>query len=73
MDVDDLLKFIYSFLNLLSHNLLITVKPGLHKSELYEILDYTSFLPGPGEIPFNPIHLKSELYESELYETRITR
>jgi len=28
-----------------------TVKPGLYESELYEILDYTNFLPGPGEIP----------------------
>ena len=27
------------------------VKPGLYESELYEILDYTNFLPGPGEIP----------------------
>jgi len=39
-----------------------------YESELYEILYYTNFLPGPGEIPFNPIH-----YESELYETRIMR
>jgi len=29
----------------------ITVKPGVYESELYEILDYTNFLPGPGEIP----------------------
>jgi len=31
------------------------------------------FLPGPGEIPFNPTHLKSDMYESDLYETRIIR
>jgi len=28
-----------------------TVKPGLYESELYKILDYTKFLPGPGAIP----------------------
>ena len=33
-----------------------TVKLGLYESELYEILDYTNFLPGLCEIPFNPIH-----------------
>jgi len=52
---------------------LFTVKPGLYESELYEILNFTNFLPGPDEIPFNPIHQKSELYESELGETRIIR
>jgi len=31
------------------------------------------FLPGPGEIPFNHTHLKSDMYESDLYETRIKR
>ena len=30
--------------------ILYTVKPGLYESELSEILDYTNFLPGPGEI-----------------------
>jgi len=28
-----------------------TVKPGLYESDLYEILDNTNVLPGPGEIP----------------------
>jgi len=31
--------------------ILHTIKPGLYESELYEILDYTNFLPGSGEIP----------------------
>ena len=33
-----------------------TVKPGLHESELYKILDYSNFLPGLGKIPFNTTH-----------------
>jgi len=33
-----------------------TVKPGLSESDLYETLNYTNFWPGPGKIPFNPLH-----------------
>jgi len=51
--------------------MLYAVKRGLYESELYKILDYTNFLPSPGEIPFNTMYLKSELYESEIYETWI--
>jgi len=49
-----------------------TVKPGLYECELYEILDFTYFLSGPGEIPFpyikslsctNLSYTKSGLYD----------
>ena len=53
------IRFHLSFLN--------TVKPELYESKLYEILDYTNFLPGPGEIPSYSLKdwlvRKSELYE----------
>ena len=49
------------------YNSINTVKPGLYESELCEILDYTNFLPDPGEIPSYTLKVwvvrKSELYE----------
>ena len=34
----------------------LQVQSGLYESDLCEIRDYTNFLLGPGEIPFNLIH-----------------
>jgi len=64
------INFAYIRLSLLRNSCLKCwnrVKPELYESELYEILDFTNFLPGPGEIPSYTLKVwvvrKSELYE----------